>query len=309
MVGAIFKLIRWPNLLMIIFIQYLIRYSFTLPLNLPHSLNDLNYFLLVLWSVLQAAGGYIINDIYDAPVDAVNKAKRLTIGKVISENTAWNLFFASLLSSAAIAYWLSSETGLENLWLIAPLAGVLLYFYSSDLQKRPLVGNLIIALLASLPLFLIAVFDLLPATNEDTAEQLRQSLEVLSAYGLFAFWTTLIREIIKDREDCEADHQFGYRTLAIILPLKGLKILLTALFFPLIAAILYYLQSIWLYDKSSSSYVLIAVVAPALWILYQVWQAKEAKHFQKLSLAMKLFMLLGILSMPFFTLSLVLQWP
>ena len=308
MVASLLKLIRWPNLLMIAFIQYLIRYSLIIPLNLPHALDEFYYGLGVLCSILLAAGGYIVNDIYDLETDAHNKPDRISIGKGISLNVAWNLYFISLLGATASAYFLSDFAGLDNLWLIAPLASILLYLYASDLKKRAVLGNLLVSFLSAMPVFLIAIFDIFPAATAENAEQVRQSFEVIIAYALFAFWTTLIRELIKDAEDRKGDRLSGYKTLAIIVSEKAFKVIVSALLLVLIGALTFYVNRTWPYDKTSSLYVILATILPSLYIFFKLWQAKESVHYKQLSTSLKLLMLLGILSMPFFTLSLIYQW-
>jgi 4-hydroxybenzoate polyprenyltransferase len=47
-------------------------------------------FLLVLSSVCIAAGGYVINAIFDQGADAINKPS--IVGKSISESQAYNLY-------------------------------------------------------------------------------------------------------------------------------------------------------------------------------------------------------------------------
>ena len=63
------KLIRWKNLLMIALVQILVKYALLLPFYESHgvitTLSPLAFFLLVLATVCIAAGGYVINDIYD----------------------------------------------------------------------------------------------------------------------------------------------------------------------------------------------------------------------------------------------------
>ncbi len=95
-----FKLIRWKNLIMIALMQCLIKYALLLPFYASHgvvtTLNGLAFFLLVLATVCIAAGGYIINDIYDIETAALT-----------SVPFAWRLlqlmnhFFLNFLSSIA----------------------------------------------------------------------------------------------------------------------------------------------------------------------------------------------------------------
>lgn len=308
MVIALFKLMRWPNLLMIAFIQYLIRYSLIIPLNLPHALDSFHYNIGVLCSVLLAAGGYIVNDIFDLEADNYNKPHRITIGKSISINTAWHLYYIIVISAIITAYFLGDYVDLENLWLVAPLASILLFLYANDLKKRPVLGNVLVSFLGAMPIFLVAIFDILPAANASNGEQVRQSFEVIIAYASFAFWTTLIRELIKDAEDKDGDEKAAYKTLAIQLSVKSYKLVISILLLILIAALALYVGGTWLYDKSSSFYVIVAIILPAVYILLKLWSADQAKDYHHLSISMKVLMLFGILSMPFFTLSLIYQW-
>ena len=61
-----FRLIRFPNLLILTLAMYLMRLMLVEPLLIMshHApiINSLNFFLLVLSTVIIAAGGYIIND-------------------------------------------------------------------------------------------------------------------------------------------------------------------------------------------------------------------------------------------------------
>ena len=60
------KLIRYQNLLLLAFMQLLFRYGFLkFQNNIVLSLSDWQYGLLVLATILIAAAGYIINDIFD----------------------------------------------------------------------------------------------------------------------------------------------------------------------------------------------------------------------------------------------------
>lgn len=307
----ILKLLRWPNLLMIVFIQYLIRFSLTEAVGLPYALNHLYYAIGVLASVLLAAGGYIINDLYDLETDTTNKPQRITIGKGVSEDLAWYLYFGTLIGATICAYLLAQEVGLDNLWLIAPLASLMLYFYALDLKKRILIGNLIVSLLSAMPVFLVAVFDVLPAATDNNAEQVQQGFYVLAAYAAFAFWLSLIREIIKDLEDRKGDAQAGYRTLAIVLSEQAMKIILGVLILVAIAPIVWYAFDLWQMGTqySASLYLLLAVALPMAWLILKVFRSQEPKDFHAASTFSKLIMLFGILSMPFFTLSLIFQWP
>lgn len=305
------QLMRWPNLLMIVFIQYLIRFSFTEAIRLPFALNYWYYGLGVLCSVLLAAGGYIINDLYDLETDTTNKPKRMTIGKGISEDQAWYLYIATVIGAALSAYLLAQKVGLDQLWLIAPLASLLLYFYALDLKKRPFIGNFVVSLLTAMPVFLVAIFDLLPAADLSNADQVQEGFFVLAAYAAFAFWLNLIREIIKDLEDEKGDTLAGYQTLAILLPNIWVKHLVTFLSLVALGPIVWYAWDLWQLGTqySAALYLLIGVALPILYLILMLYRAQDPPALHRCASFSKIVMLLGILSMPFFTLSLLYQWP
>lgn len=303
------KLIRWPNLLMIVLIQYLIRFSLLEALGLPYALDHLYFAMGVLCSVALAAGGYIINDLYDLEVDAINKSKRVTIGKQISENLAWNSYYVSVFLAVGLAYFLAQKVNLDNLWMIAPLAAVLLYLYAYDLKRRPLIGNLLVALLSAMPVFLVGVFDVLPAHNGENAEAVQQSLYIIGAYSLFAFWLSLIREILKDAEDQKGDLAGHYRTLPLVLSTFWWKSIVVVMIGAAIAVLVFYQFDLWATDKIAAGYLNLSVVLPLAYLAWLSVRGQSSKDFHRASTLSKLIMLGGILTMPVFTLSLLYQWP
>ncbi len=301
---AYLKLIRWPNLLIIALVQYLIRFAIIESLSLPHVLNHAYFFLGVLCSIALAAGGYIINDLYDLDTDAVNKPQRITIGKSIKESQAWNLYYASVIIAMASAYFLAQEAGVDDLWMIAPLAAVILYLYAYDLKARPFLGNFIVAALSALPVFLVGVFDILPAASEENALTVSQTIEVIGAYSLFAFGISFMREMVKDAEDKVGDKASDYKTLALILPEAAFKIILILLLVAHIIPLSYYSWDIFENDSFSSLYLFLLVVAPLVYLIYKSGKAQKPRDYKHISTILKLVMLTGILSMLIFTISL-----
>ena len=83
------KLIRPVNLLIIIITMYLFRYSFVAAtpyktLYISYVMSHFQFFILVLATVFIAAGGYVINDIFDVDIDTVNKPTKVIIGNTIN---------------------------------------------------------------------------------------------------------------------------------------------------------------------------------------------------------------------------------
>ncbi len=104
------KIIRIPNLAIIVLTQYLLRiciigtyYDFSAA---RFALSEFNFFLLVLSTVLIAAGGYVINDIKDVKIDLLNKPEKVIIDKKITSKAALRLYYG--LTISGISYWFIS---------------------------------------------------------------------------------------------------------------------------------------------------------------------------------------------------------
>lgn len=300
---AFLKLIRWPNLLMIVFLQYLIRFALIEALNIPHVLDHLHYFYGVICSISLAAAGYIINDLHDIETDKINKPSRRVIGIKISEASAKQLYLGLNLIALLTGYLISKASGMPNLWMLPLVAMGILYFYAISLKKIPLVGNIVVSFLTALPVILVALFDLLPGLNGENLELVKGAIYIISAYSLFAFWTNLIREIVKDAEDYEGDKKQGYSTLAVILGKEQIRFVILFLSIILLSFTGFYNYYLIDSDLISSIYILLSINIPILLFMYSIIKAKSSNQFKLSSQLIKLIMLTGILSMLIFTLS------
>ncbi|WP_026461780.1 geranylgeranylglycerol-phosphate geranylgeranyltransferase [Adhaeribacter aquaticus] len=278
----VFNLIRFPNLLLIAFCQLLVQACLLQPdiIIWRIILND-RFYLLLLSTFCVAAAGYIINDYYDIKIDAINKPKRLVVGKTINRRQA--MLAHLILSGIGIVVGLAInwKVGFINFF-----ATMLLWGYSARLKKYFLVGNLTIALLSALMLLVVAA----------NFNSINKSIW---AYAIFAFLISLIREIIKDMEDVKGDASFDCRTLPIVLGIAKTKWviypLMLAFFATVIMAILYRLV-----DLFFTLHMVILVLLPGMGLLYFLVKADRKKDFSFLSRYCKAIMLMGILSMLLF---------
>ena len=303
-----FRLLRVPNLLIIVFTQYVIRQALILPFGVPHALSHSHFFLLALSTMLIAAAGYIINDYYDLDVDRINKAQKITIGTSVSKKAALNIYTTLNVLGVLIGIYLGFRVGLYNLGFIHIIAAGLLWQYSVSFKKQPFIGNAIVALLSALVLLNVALFDLVPALSEEELELSRSIIYVIIGYASFAFMTTLIREVVKDLEDIKGDSEMGYQTLPIRWGEKKAKVLVIALSILCLSGIAVILSRLLLSDLISLGYVLLAVVVPFIYFIYRLWKAQTARGYHKAANLVKLIMLNGVLSIVVFTLSLYIQW-
>ena len=272
--NSLLKLTRFGNLVIIGLTQYFTA-GFLIGM---HTLNDFKLMLLSISTISIAAGGYVINDYYDVKIDYINKPNRVVIGKIIPRRHA--ILFHVLLSTIGIALgvYLSLGIGVVN-----ALSVFLLWLYSNNLKRLPFIGNVTVAFLTGLA---VIVVDLFYGTNN--------SLVII--YALFAFFITLVREVIKDMEDLKGDNSFGCKTLPIIWGIRKTKLLLYVILV-LFGAIVVILNQI--YRALPFKYHLVFLFVPLLWLLFRLIRADMKKDFTRLSIFCKVIMMLGILSMAF----------
>jgi len=274
------KLTRFPNLLIIAFTQYftfifLIGY----PENWFYRLYDFKLFLLSLSTLFIAAAGYIINDYYDIKIDYINKPDRVVVGKLVNRRIVLASHGLLNFIGIALGFYLSLSVGVLNFF-----CGFLLWLYSNRLKRMPLIGNVVIALLTALSIYILAIY------------YHRNAFLVLN-YAVFAFSINLVREIIKDLEDIRGDMRFGSKTLPIIWGLRKTKYFLFGLIFLFIFTLFYLSNGL---GNHTLNVFFILLILPIGYLIYLLYKADSQKRFQQLSTYCKLLMLAGISSMIFF---------
>ena len=101
LLGAFLKLIRLPNLFFIVLTQFLFYYCILVPVlrsvDAVAKIDQLQFILLSLASVLIAAAGYIINDYFDVNIDQVNKPKKNVVDIIVTEMAVFRVTEAGLV--------------------------------------------------------------------------------------------------------------------------------------------------------------------------------------------------------------------
>ncbi len=308
---TLLKLIRFPNLLIVAATQYLIYYSIFVPFfaisenTINSNLSSFLFFLLVLTTMLIAAGGYIINDIVDYEIDLVNKPKKVFIGNGINKKQSFYFYFASVLLGFILSIFIAQQTNNFHLLFVYPVTVGLLYFYSTIFKKSFFIGNLIVALFCAFVPAIICVaesnvFIALWSGNEDDINNFHFEYKIIFAYIIFAFLTTLMREVVKDIEDVEGDKLANCKTIPIVLGIQKAKVWAIFLTFLLLLGYVLFERMTW--DgvmNLEDYYFLICLIFPTLYILIKLFLAKAKKDFSHLSFCIKILMLLGLLYLPF----------
>ncbi|UPZ14612.1 geranylgeranylglycerol-phosphate geranylgeranyltransferase [Flavobacterium humidisoli] len=292
------KLIRYKNLLMLAFMQLLFRYAFLKQQQVPLALADWQYGLLVLSTVLLAAAGYVINNIYDVGTDSINKPNNVVVGKGITETAAYNIYIGLNITGVAIGFILSNIIMRPTFASLFILIASLLYFYATSLKQIMILGNFVVALLLATSVLIIGVFDLFPATTSENQAQMASLFSILIDYALFAFMINFIREIVKDIEDVNGDYNMGMNTLPVAIGVnRAAKI---ALGFAIVAFIMcgLYCNTYFMQNKLYIAvfYAFATVLAPLLYFIIKIFSAKSQKDFHHLSNILKLILFFGILS-------------
>jgi 4-hydroxybenzoate polyprenyltransferase len=308
--SSIFSLIRFPNLLIIAATQYAMRYLVMEPL-LPSDtfslqFGDLQFFLLVLSTIVIAAAGYIINDYFDTQADMINKPARVVVGIRISRREAMTMHALLNIIGVGIGAYLSFYIKIPSLLLVFVLATGLLWFYSTNYKRQFLVGNISVALLTGLVPLMVVLFEI-PVLNRTYGAIMLQNesnfnyiFAWVGGFSFFAFLTTLIREVIKDAEDFVGDSAYGMKTVPIVLGSMWTKVVLGLLIGFTIATLLYLLVRFIVFsvepaDFISLAYFVLFLFIPLILLIVQVIIAKGKRGYHRASVLIKLVMLAGIL--------------
>lgn len=291
------KLVRWQNLLMLAATQLIIKYYLFEPFNIAITLNDFGFALLVISTLFLAAGGNVINDIFDREIDIVNQPKKQLIGKNISEKTGYNLFLVFNIIGVGIGFYLSNLIQRPEFAAIFIGISALLYLYSSYIKSYAVVGNLLISVLVAMSIIVVGIFDLMPAITTYNQQSQLTLFSILLDYAIFAFLINFIREIVKDQQDINGDYKAGLKTLPILLGQERVNKIVFALLLLPLAASIYYIYTYLYAQTLAVIYVLVLIVAPLLYGMVRIWTAKTPKNYQLISTILKMILVFGILSL------------
>lgn len=304
---AFFKLIRIQNLLLIALCQYLFQYFILRPMfyayYIPVTMNHLSFFILVLTTLLIAAGGNIINDIFDEELDTFNKPDKVVINKLIDEGTAQNFYYAFNFVALMMAIYLCKMIGNMQLLTYFIFCFVILWLYSAEWKKKTVLGNVLISLLAAMSIVLVWLFE----RNLFDEKYLKlNDVKIVSikifyyvmAYAAFAFLTNFIREIVKDIQDKEGDEKFGKESLPVRIGVQNTKMVLVV-FYGILVAMMGYVLYYFFVNQWMEKYLygIFLILLPLLYSAFALYFQNDAAKAKWL---IKVAILTGICSMYFY---------
>ena len=250
--------------------------------------------LIILTCCLTAAGGYIINDLFDVETDHVNRPNKRILKRDISHKAAIVYYIILTALGQICGYYAGLGIG-----LFASAIAVLLYFYSSDLKAMGLPGNSLIAFMSGSVIYIAS----------------RGIHEINSAYfaeyAFLAFLLTMARELVKDAEDVEGDKEQGCETFPILHGTRKTNILsnvILALIVIFLVTAAYLLSIEPFFNVKSTieiqsfiypAFLLLALVPMILKSMWMIGKANNKRVYKKISKWLKLTMLIGLISVLF----------
>lgn len=269
--AALFSIIRPVNFL----ITFLV-------ISAGYAISAENYFSFFVMfcaaisGALTAGAGNIVNDIFDIDSDKINHPNRpLASGRLTYNNAKVLWFFLTLLS------FICSSFISNYAFLIILGIHVVLIMYSFILKSIPLIGNLVIALLAAAAF----IYGAYAASNFNN----------ILLPAAFAFMINYIREMVKDIQDLGGDMASGVLTFPGKYGIKNTKKVILTFIALLMILTLY--PFFFQYYKIEYFIIIMIIVNPLLiYCVKLIKSGDEQKHYWTVSSVLKLNMAAGLLA-------------
>ena len=192
-----FKIIRWKNVLIYLLLQFLVYFVVA---EKDFSWTD-GWFFLLLSMTFFGIFGNIQNNLTDYDKD---QSKKDFVS--FNQTTYLILMLIFLVVAFVLGFTGFYMTFQPNLLYAVISVPVLLSLYNYYLKKTPVAGNILVALLTALGIYIPLAFG-----KNITID--RHIFELLLG---MAFGLSLIRELAKDLEDIPFDKTAGYKTLPVL---------------------------------------------------------------------------------------------
>jgi len=312
LVGLV-RFIRLPNLVIVVLIEFLLRYSILKPIlfsDTSEYMTSLPEFIIfVITTLLLAIGGYVINDYFDIKIDQVNRPDQIVVSRIVAPRTAMKIHLAVNIVAVILGFYLAYR--IHSIWfgLLFPCGAFFFWFYSARWKQLLIWKNLIVAFISALLIMLVLLFEffhlrLHPEYFSEVIGKLNGVFLIFLGYAGFAFLVSLFREVIKDIEDLQGDEQYGTRSLPSVFGIKWSKSVVIGLIFSTMFLLGYCQVVLYRFGLEMLFwYFMIAVQMPAISLIIVIVRAGKKQDFQLASGLAKLIMLTGILSMVFLSIS------
>lgn len=290
------QLIRFQNLLLLAFMQLIIRYLFLTQSYIDLALTDINYLLLVVSTICIAAGGAVMQHIVNQDDDEIIQPQKRVVGNTISEAAAYNWYIGFTIIGVGLGFYLANVIYKPTFASLFILVATLLYVKATNFNRNPIVSSLISALLTAISILVIALFDVYPATDAANKIRMGEAFGILVDYAVFGFFLVLLFEIFSTIKNRQNDEMLGNTTLATRLGITKTKIITGVFTAVLIALILYYCK-VFLFELTLVLYyTLLTLVGPLLFFGLKLIGSSTLNEFKILERTLYFVMVFSILS-------------
>lgn len=284
---SLLSVIRGYNILVLIAAQYLAAiFIFSDAKSVKPVVFDWHLLYLVLATVCVVAGGYIINNFYDAKADRINRPLKSNLDSYVKQETKLTLYF--VLNFLGFLFgWLVS-------WRAALFFAVYIFgiwFYSHKLKKYPLIGSITATILTILPFFVVFV-------------HYKNFSKVIFVHALFLGLVIMVRELVKDLENIQGAIVNNYKTFPVVYGEKKTKqlIVLLLLLTLIPVAILFNYPAI---EYMKYYFYLAGLVL--FFVGFYLQKATMKNQYRLLHNVLKILLLVGVFSLLFVDKSLILD--
>lgn len=265
------------------------------------ALSHLHFISLVLSALMITAAGNVINDYFDQKVDKINKPKKVIVGKTINRKVAILVHQGLNILGFLLVFVVSWQTHFWQLLIFPVVISFLLWWYSPILKKKPLIGNLLVAVCtAAVPVFaVVSDIHILSSSlhnhSHDGMSLYTYAWLWVLGIAAFAFVLTMIREAVKDVQDSPGDSTEHYKTLPIILGIKRTK------HYIMVWMIVFFAMTGWCMSRVDAFndliWIALCLSLPMTIALIQVMRATIPEDFGRVSRWIKWVMVGGLMLM------------
>lgn len=284
---SLLSIIRGYNILVLIVAQYLASiFIFSPQKSIRHVVLDLHLFFVVIATICVIAGGYIINNFYDAKADKINRPLKAGLDSVVQQGTKLSLYFVLNFIGfgfAALVSWRAA------LFFAVYIFGI--WFYSHKLKRYPLTGLISATVLTILPFFIIFIY-------------FKNFSKIIFVHAIFLFLVIMVRELIKDLENIKGAVVSNYKTFPVAYGEKNTKLISIVLLLMTLAPVIFLLNYPAITYMRYYFYVaLITLIVIGIALL----KSTKKRHYTILHTTLKVLLLIGILSLVFIDTSLLIE--
>ena len=277
---SMFVVVRGFNLALIVIAQYITAVFIMAPSSqsLSEILLDRPLFALILATVGAIASGYIINNFYDSEKDSINRPRKSTLEQYVSQNTKLTLYFIINFIVVIIASYVSFRSVLFfSIYIFS------IWFYSHKIKKRPIIGNLISAILTITPFFAIFLY-------------YKNYSGLIFVFGFYLFLILAMRELVKDLENLKGDLTLDYKTVPVVYGEKTAKIMIALLVMINILVTGYLVST---YDLGKMDYFFYGSMSLLSLVVVLIYKAQYQRQYVWVHNLLKLLILLGVFKFEF----------